>query len=98
VGSLDSGDDADGPSAPDHQAVLATDEPGFDDTLDRHLVESSMSRLPDREKEIVHLRFHEGLSQDQIAERVGISQMHVSRLLRRSFEQMRAAIGDPPSD
>ena len=42
------------------------------------------------EQEIVRLRFYEELSQSEIAERVGISQMHVSRLLRRSFEQMRA--------
>ena len=48
-----------------------------------------MTRLPEREQEIVRLRFFEELSQSEIAERVGISQMHVSRLLRRSFEQMR---------
>ena len=41
--------------------------------------------------EIVRLRFYEELSQSEIAERIGISQMHVSRLLRRSFEQMRPA-------
>ena len=40
-------------------------------------------------REIVRLRFYEELSQSEIAERVGISQMHVSRLLRRSFEQMK---------
>ena len=49
-----------------------------------------MRRLPEREQEIVRLRFYEELSQSEIADRVGISQMHVSRLLRRSFEQMRA--------
>ena len=48
-----------------------------------------IARLPEREQEIVRLRFYEELSQSEIAERVGISQMHVSRLLRRSFEQMR---------
>ena len=53
------------------------------------MVEELMRRLPPREQEIVRLRFYEELSQSEIAERVGISQMHVSRLLRRSFEQMR---------
>ena len=47
-----------------------------------------------REREIVRLRFYEELSQSEIAERIGISQMHVSRLLRRSFEQMRGHGGD----
>ena len=47
--------------------------------------------LPDREREIVRLRFIEELSQSQIAARVGISQMHVSRLLRRALEQLRQA-------
>ncbi len=42
-----------------------------------------------REREIVRLRFYEELTQGEIADRMGMSQMHVSRLLRRSFEQMR---------
>jgi RNA polymerase sigma-B factor len=58
---------------------------------DRDQVERCLAVLDPREQEIVHLRFYEHLSQDQIAERVGLSQMHVSRLLRRSFEAMRAA-------
>ncbi len=41
----------------------------------------------------MRLRFYEELSQSEIAERVGISQMHVSRLLRRSFDQMRGRVG-----
>jgi RNA polymerase sigma-B factor len=53
-----------------------------------------LSRLPPREREIVALRFFEELSQSDIAERVGVSQMHVSRLLRQSFEQMRTWLED----
>ena len=53
------------------------------------MVADLMTTLPEREREIVRLRFFEELSQSEIAERVGISQMHVSRLLRRSFEEMR---------
>ena len=44
--------------------------------------------LPEREQSIVYLRFFEGLTQSEIAERVGISQMHVSRLLARSLETL----------
>lgn len=57
---------------------------------DRLLVQRLVEGLPQREQEIVRLRFFEELTQSEIAERLGISQMHVSRLLRRSFEAMRA--------
>ena len=50
-----------------------------------------LSLLDARERWILHLRFFEGLSQSQIAEQVGISQMHVSRLIRRSLEKIREA-------
>ena len=62
---------------------------GFDHVTDADVVEGMIAKLPPREQEIVRLRFYEELSQSDIAERVGISQMHVSRLLRRSFDQMR---------
>jgi predicted DNA-binding protein (UPF0251 family) len=59
---------------------------------------SRRNDLPAREREIVILRFVCELSQSEIAERLGISQVHVSRLLRRSIEQMRerarAAVAD----
>ena len=43
---------------------------------------------------ILHLRFSEGLTQSEIAAQVGISQMHVSRLIRRSLEQLRERSGE----
>ena len=49
-----------------------------------------LSLLPEREQTIVYLRFFEGLTQSEIAEHVGISQMHVSRLLVRSLETLSA--------
>lgn len=52
-------------------------------------VSSLLSYLPERERMIVYLRFYGGLSQSQIATRVGISQMHVSRLLASSLELLR---------
>jgi RNA polymerase sigma-B factor len=48
-----------------------------------------VGRLPRLEREVVLLRFVEELTQDQIAARIGFSQMHVSRLLRRAIERMR---------
>jgi RNA polymerase sigma-B factor len=53
-----------------------------------HLVEG----LPERERHIVVLRYVDELTQDQIAERLGISQMHVSRLLRRALDRMRTEL------
>jgi RNA polymerase sigma-B factor len=61
----------------------------FDRTDDRASLEPALAGLPEREQEILRMRFEEGLTQTQIAEQVGISQMHVSRLIRRSLERMR---------
>jgi RNA polymerase sigma-B factor len=55
---------------------------------DRMLVRELLDSLPEREREIVRLRFFEDLSQPEIAARIGISQVHVSRLLRRSLDQL----------
>jgi RNA polymerase sigma-B factor len=90
------GDDASGDG---HEpAALGHVDPGFDHALDRAEVGRLVAGLPAREREIVILRFVCELSQSEIAERLGISQVHVSRLLRRSIEQMRerarAAVAD----
>jgi RNA polymerase sigma-B factor len=52
----------------------------------RVTVERLLENLPARERTILELRYYEELSQDEIASRVGISQMHVSRLLRRVLD------------
>ena len=60
---------------------------------DRAVLAPGLDVLDERERRIIHLRFWEGLTQSQIAAQVGISQMHVSRLIRRSLEKVRAEIG-----
>jgi RNA polymerase sigma-B factor len=70
-------------------AALGQIDAAFDHALDRAEVGRLVAGLPDREREIVILRFVCELSQSEIAQRLGISQVHVSRLLRRSIEQMR---------
>jgi RNA polymerase sigma-B factor len=52
------------------------------------VLERWLAVLPERAQEILRLRFHEELSQREIADRMGISQMHVSRILRRSLERL----------
>jgi RNA polymerase sigma-B factor len=61
---------------------------GLDAVENRDLVERAMRYLPERERWILEMRFQHELSQAEIAERVGISQMHVSRLLRASLERL----------
>jgi RNA polymerase sigma-B factor len=61
---------------------------------DRMLVEDLLRTLPEREEQIVRLRFFEDLSQPEIAARIGISQVHVSRLLRQSLVALQARAAD----
>lgn len=77
---------------------LAAVDDGIGLAVDRMMLESLLERLPERERRIVVLRFFGELSQDQIAKELGISQMHVSRLLRRSLEQLSDAVRDRDSD
>jgi RNA polymerase sigma-B factor len=65
----------------------------FSEGVDDHLVLSgAISALPRRERTILRLRFVEGLTQTEIADRVGLSQMYVSRLLRATLETLRNEI------
>lgn len=60
---------------------------------DRVVVQRAMSELPERQQRILELRFNEDMTQSEIAEEVGISQMHVSRLLSRALETLKKSIG-----
>ena len=57
----------------------------MDGVEDRVVVGELLGTLPEREQRIVYLRFFEGRTQSEIADEIGISQMHVSRLLVRSL-------------
>jgi RNA polymerase sigma-B factor len=69
-------------------ARLGGDDPAFAIAEERMELSAAMHTLSERERRIVLLRFFAGLTQREIADRVGISQMHVSRLLRRALERM----------
>ncbi|WP_181785873.1 SigB/SigF/SigG family RNA polymerase sigma factor [Streptomyces phytophilus] len=76
--------DADLTGAEDGYSLVDTfgsTEPGFDQAVDREAVRPHLSGLPEREREILYLRFFCDMTQSSIAERFGISQMHVSRLI-----------------
>jgi RNA polymerase sigma-B factor len=76
------------------QDVVGSDDQGFAEVEDSALVEAGLDALDERERLIVELRFFEGLTQSEIAARVGISQMHVSRLLRKALHVMRGRLED----
>jgi RNA polymerase sigma-B factor len=71
---------------------LGSEEHQYEVSEDRAVLEPGFRVLDERERKILHLRFFEGLTQSQIAQQVGISQMHVSRLIRRSLEKIRDEI------
>jgi RNA polymerase sigma-B factor len=88
LSSLDSprGDD-DGSGAAPSERVGGAD-PELEGVETRVAVSELLSVLPEREQRIVYLRFFAGLTQSEIATEIGISQMHVSRLLTRSLETL----------
>lgn len=84
----------DGSVTPDDEggelaSCLGDDDPEFERIEHRSEIDELLEVLPARERRIVELRFFESMTQSEIAERVGVSQMHVSRLLTRSLELLR---------
>ena len=71
---------------------LGHEDPGFTQVEERLSIASG---LPHFAREVVRLRFVEDLTQSEIAERTGISQMQVSRILRQSLQQLRASVAPP---
>ncbi len=68
---------------------LNVEESGFTHLENHVVLQAAMATLPPRERAIVKMRFVDELSQSQIAQRIGVSQMHVSRLLAKTLEQLR---------
>ncbi len=78
-------------SGPEH-AALAFDDQGLAVADARVALQQLMARLAPRERRILELRFFAERTQSEIAEEIGISQVHVSRLLRASLDQLRATM------
>jgi RNA polymerase sigma-B factor len=71
---------------------LGAEDPGYEHVELGASISPAFAALPDRQQQIMRLRFVEDLTQAQIADRFGISQMHVSRLLRRSLDHLSGAL------
>ncbi|MBB1244707.1 SigB/SigF/SigG family RNA polymerase sigma factor, partial [Streptomyces durbertensis] len=69
--------------------TLGSAEPAYQRIISRESVKPCLRRLPEREKRILYLRFYCDMTQSRIADRLNISQMHVSRVLRRTCERVR---------
>ena len=77
---------------------LGTEDAGYTEVEDGALVQAGLDALDERERQIVELRFFEEMTQSQIAAEIGVSQMHVSRLLRRALATMRGRIDEVSRD
>ncbi|MEU5755605.1 SigB/SigF/SigG family RNA polymerase sigma factor [Streptomyces sp. NPDC047829] len=77
--------------------TLGAADGSYDTVIDRESAKEGLRRLPERERAILYMRFFEDMTQSRIADRLGISQMHVSRLISRSCARVRdEALGQRP--
>ena len=88
--SLDINPGEDSPAVP--TSAISMEDSAFDAIDERQTLRPLLEALPERERAIVTMRFFQNMSQDQIAQELGISQMHVSRLLARTLATLRAGM------
>ncbi|WP_328744439.1 SigB/SigF/SigG family RNA polymerase sigma factor [Streptomyces sp. NBC_00285] len=69
--------------------TLGGPDSSYDTVIDRESAKEGLRRLPERERAILYMRFFEDMTQSRIADQLGISQMHVSRLISRSCARVR---------
>ncbi len=89
--SLDASDDSDDGSSSMLDAI-GIDDAGLEHVEIRESIKPLLDRLESREKRILLLRFFKNMTQSQIAAEIGVSQMHVSRLLTRTLDSLRASL------
>ncbi|TYL45933.1 RNA polymerase sigma factor SigF [Nocardioides sp. BGMRC 2183] len=87
--SSDDGEDGAGQSMLD---AIGVDDEGLEHVELRESIKPLLESLPAREKKILLLRFFKNMTQSQIAAEIGVSQMHVSRLLSRTLTQLRQSL------
>jgi RNA polymerase sigma-B factor len=92
--SIDASENEDDPLS----ARMGARDVRFDSVEERALLAPALAKLPPREQSILRMRFVQGLTQSEIAVTVGVSQMHVSRLLAASLEELRRHIGTDAPD
>jgi len=76
--------------------MLGEDDQAVEHAIDMEAVRTHLDDLPEREQRILNLRFYGNLTQAEIGQRLGISQMHVSRLLTRALAYLRHQLTAEP--
>jgi RNA polymerase sigma-B factor len=92
--SLDQPAPGDDDGAPRSERLLSSTDTGFGRVDSEIIVRELIADLPERERTIVYLRFFENLTQPEIAERVGVSQSYLSRILRRTLIDLKARLAE----
>ena len=92
--SLDAGDNKDDGPGSSMLETLGMEDVALDHVEIRESIKPLIEQLPQREKTILLLRFFRGMTQSQIAAEIGVSQMHVSRLLNRTLDQLRRSLSE----
>jgi RNA polymerase sigma-B factor len=90
--SLDAGSDDSDEGGPSMLDAIGMEDESLERVEIRESVKPLLEGLPEREKKILLLRFFKNMTQSQIAEEIGVSQMHVSRLLTRTLAQLRTSL------
>lgn len=90
--SLDAPLDSDDSESSSFADQIGAEDDQLENLEYRAALAPEMAKLPERERRILYLRFYKGLTQSEIAELMGISQMHVSRLLNRTLMRLREAL------
>ena len=80
------------------EIVPGEEDQELEDSSVRVLVQGALNTLPERERRVVYLRFYLGLTQSEIAEEIGVSQVHVSRILRSTLSQLEEELGSSASE
>ncbi|MER7194221.1 RNA polymerase sigma factor SigF [Streptomyces flaveolus] len=92
--------DAEVPGSDDGYSLadgLGAPDPALDVVVDREAVKGRLAALPERERAILYMRFFDDMTQSRIAEQLGISQMHVSRLISRCCDRVREQVLRDPA-
>ena len=90
--SLDAAEDAGDEGGVSMLEMMGIDDAELEHIEIRESIKPLLEALPPREKRILLLRFFRNKTQSEIAEEIGVSQMHVSRLLNRTLDQLRASL------
>ncbi|WP_082392936.1 SigB/SigF/SigG family RNA polymerase sigma factor [Nocardia arizonensis] len=87
-------EDDDTASAAPFAETYGAEDSEYELTVQTMVASPLLAQLPDQDRRVLYLRFFRDLSQAQIAERLGVSQMHISRMLARILGDLRAAVSD----